>query len=361
MNWFSGLGSESSSGSSAVDLVVDDLAHVADDRVLLLVALEPVVAEQAVDVVLALAALDEVVAEGAAGPRGLLGRDVAADEVRARPRLACGLRVRDVGLAVRAAGRARRRDPAPRRAPGSGRRTRCRRGRVSSSPLPSMKSWPSIRLFGLRLASAAVGVKPASRSAGGRTRSGGRCSPRSRRSRRPRPRRRTSVVRAGVALDVVLARLADDRVAGRRHAALRIVDVGQVVVVVVAVRRLLGAGAACPCRAAGGVLTVRRRRRAVAPWSRLPSASPSGRCPGRRGCPRPPLPEIVSARSRRIGVARSGVADDLGCRRGRRHGASSPLCVVRQSPAPSSFLWMRALSPAITSPRADRSVARSRR
>ncbi len=73
--------------------VVDDLAHVADDRVLVLVALEPVVAEHAVDVVLADAAADVVVAEGAGRLLRRLRRHVATHEVataRTRPSPARG-------------------------------------------------------------------------------------------------------------------------------------------------------------------------------------------------------------------------------------------------------------------------------
>ena len=50
------------------------------------------------------------------------------------------------------------------------------------------------------------------------------------------------VVRARVALDVVLAALAHDAVAGSGRAAVRVVQVGQLVVVLVTVRELLAAG-----------------------------------------------------------------------------------------------------------------------
>ena len=68
------------------------------------------------------------------------------------------------------------------------------------------------------------------------------------------------VVGALVALDVVLAGLAQDGVAGSRDAALRVVQVRQVVVVVVAVRRLLGAGDRAGAGAAGDVLAIRGSR-----------------------------------------------------------------------------------------------------
>ena len=71
----------------------DHLAHVADDRVLLLVPLEPVVAEQAVDVVLAAApwakSLPKALADSVT-----CRRHVAADEIGRRPRAAIRLGVR---------------------------------------------------------------------------------------------------------------------------------------------------------------------------------------------------------------------------------------------------------------------------
>ena len=67
------------------------------------------------------------------------------------------------------------------------------------------------------------------------------------------------VVGALVALDVVLAGLAEEGVAGRCHLALRVVQVGQVVAVV-AVRRLLAAGDPAGAGAGRHGLAVRRAR-----------------------------------------------------------------------------------------------------
>ena len=249
MNWFSG-GSGDRVRGRAAELVVDDLAHVADDRVLVLVALEPVVAEQAVDVVLAAAAADVVVAERAGalldGPRG----DVAANHVGRRVRGARGLGVRPVGGGERAGAGARHRQPGA-----GGTRVAVDEGVVARDDV----------VLGVAL-DHVVAVDEVERAVGVGDRAG-------REAGVAVGRRQDHVQVAGVrggaaddvvlalaaegvvgalvALDVVLAGLAQERVAGRGRCGTAGRQVGQVVVVVVAVRRLLRAGERARARPAG--------------------------------------------------------------------------------------------------------------